>query len=285
MTTYAVTGTSGHLGRLIVEHLRTRGVPESSIVALARTTSKVADLAAEGITTRYADYTDAASLDTALEGVDRLILVSGSEVGQRFAQHSAVIAAAERAGVSRIVYTSLLKADTSTLGLAPEHLATEQALAASPIPATILRNSWYLENYTGNIEQYRTTGTVLGATANATITAATRADYAEAAAAAAIQDSEGQIYELAGAPFTFDDLAAVVSTATDTAIEHRNVTVEELTDALVAATGMDQATAGFWASVDESIARGDLHSDSADLATLLGRAPHTLTDAVKAAVA
>lgn len=284
MTTIAITGTSGHLGRLVVEHLLSRDVPAADIVAVARTTSKVDDLAERGVQVRFGDYDDASSLDSALQGVDRLVLVSSSEVGKRVAQHAAVIAAAERAGVSRIVYTSILKADTSTLGLAPEHVATEKALGASAIPATVLRNSWYLENYTGQLRQYLATGTILGATDGAALTAGTRSDFADAAAVAAIQDADGVTYEIGGVSFTFDDLARTLSEATGTAVAHRNVSVDELSATLQEAAGMDAGTAGFWASIDGSIAKGDLHTDSTDLERLIGRAPTSLETAVRASL-
>ncbi|WP_062515995.1 NAD(P)H-binding protein [Demequina gelatinilytica] len=283
MTTYAVTGASGHLGRLVVESLLARGVAATDIVAIARTTAKAADLAERGVDVRFGDYDDAASLDSALVGVDRLVLVSASEVGRRVPQHQAVIAAAERADVSRIVYTSLLGAATTSNPLAPEHVATEQALAASPIPATVLRNSWYLENYTGQIGTYTATGTVLGATGGATIAAATRADYAEAAAVAALQDAEGDTYELGGARFTLDELASAVATATGSPVAASDVTVDQLA-ATFQEVGMDAGTAGFWASIDGSIAKGELDTTSTALEDLIERPATSLADAVAAAV-
>ncbi|WP_062523036.1 NAD(P)H-binding protein [Demequina silvatica] len=282
MTTYAVTGASGQLGRLIVESLLARGTAPADVVAIARTTAKVEDLAARGVAVRHGDYTDAGSLDAALAGVDRLVLVSGSEVGQRAAQHANVIAAAERTGVARIVYTSLLGADTTSNPLAPEHVATEEALAASAIPATILRNSWYLENYTGQLATYEQTGTVLGATGGATIAAATRADYAEAAAVALLQEQEGDTYELAGTRFTLADLAEAASTVTGAEITHSDVTVEQLA-ATFQEVGMDAGTAGFWAAIDGSIAKGELDTDSTALEELIGRPATPLADAVAAA--
>ncbi|WP_062386432.1 NAD(P)H-binding protein [Demequina iriomotensis] len=284
MTTYAVTGASGQLGRLVVESLLARGIAATDVVALARTTAKAADLSARGVEVRFGDYDDAASLDSALAGVDRLVLVSASEVGKRVGQHRAVIAAAERAGVSRIVYTSLLGADSTSNPLAPEHVATEEALAASPIPATILRNSWYLENYTGQIGTYTATGTVLGATGGATIAAASRADYAEAAAAAAIQEQAGATYELAGTRFTLAELASTVTSATGTEVGHSDVSVEQLA-ATFEEVGMDAGTAGFWASVDASIAKGELDTESTALAELIGRPATSLADAVATAAA
>ncbi len=284
MTTYAVTGSSGQLGHLIVEHLLSRGTAASDIVAIARTTDKVADLAERGVTVRHGDYDAPESLDTALEGVDRLVLVSASEPGKRLPQHQAVIAAAEKAGVSRIVYTSLLKASDTSNPLAPEHAATEEALAASAIPATILRNSWYIENYTAQIPGYLSQGAITTATANARLSAATRSDYAEAAAVAALQDADGATYELGGDTFTMTNLAEAITTATNTDVRHHLVSVDELVGGMVQGAGMDEGTARFWASVDASIAKGELETDSTDLADLIGHEPTSMQDAVRAAL-
>jgi NAD(P)H dehydrogenase (quinone) len=284
MTTYAVTGASGRLGHLIVEKLIERGIKPTDIVAIARTTDKAADLAESGVHVRFGDYTDSASLDAALAGVDRLALVSSSEVGQRAAQHRAVIAAAKRAGVSHIAYTSLLRADATSNPLAGEHVATEQALASSGLPTTLLRNSWYFENYTGQLGQYTASGAILGATQNAALSAATRADFADAAAAALVEAKPGAVYELAGPSFTLTDLAAAITAATGTAVEYRDVSVEDLA-AAYEGFGMNAVTAGFFASVDSSIAKGDLFTDSGDLASVIGREPASLADAVAEAAA
>ncbi|MFV0451447.1 MAG: NmrA family NAD(P)-binding protein [Propioniciclava sp.] len=283
MTTYAVTGASGQLGRLIVRALLERHVPPADIVALARDTTKVADLAAAGVRTRLADYDRPETLAPALDSVDRLVLVSGSEVGKRATQHAAVLAAAEAAGVQRIAYTSLLKADTSTVVLAAEHVATEEALAASPIETTLLRNTWYTENYLGQIADYTARGAIVAAAGDAQLTTATRADLAEAAAAAVTAETVGAVYELGGSTFTFAELASAITTATGTEVLYTPVSVADLTAAMVAG-GLDEGTAGFWASVDASIARGDLFTSSTDLADLIGRAPTSLAQAVTDAV-
>lgn len=283
MTTYAVTGASGQLGRKIVQSLLDLHISPFDVIALARDTAKVEDLAELGVRTRRADYNEPASLDAALEGVDRLVLVSGSEVGQRAAQHKAVLEAAEKAGVQRIAYTSLLKADSSSLGLAPEHVATEEMLTASSIETTFLRNSWYTENYTAQIPGYVERGAIVGAAGDAQLSTATRGDFADAAAAAITADTVKPVYELAGATYTFAELAAAISAATGKDVVYTNVTVEELAAGMVAA-GMDEGTAGFWASIDAGIAAGDLYTDSTDLADLIGRTPTTLEDAVKAAL-
>lgn len=284
MTTYAVTGASGHLGRLVIEALIARGIAPADIVAIARSTGKVSDLADKGVTVRFGDYDDDASLDAALKGADRLLLVSASEPGKRVAQHQAVITAAKNSGVGHLVYTSLLAAPTTTNPLAGEHVATEALLAASGIPVTLLRNSWYFENYTGQIDQYTASGAILGATENATLSAATRADYADAAAVALIQAKAGSVYELGGPSFTLTDLAEAITAATGTTVVYRDVTVPELATAYEG-FGMDAGTAGFFAAVDGSIAKGELFTDSGDLETLIGRTPTSLAAAVAAAVA
>ncbi len=283
MTTYAVTGASGQLGRKIVLALLDLHVSPFDVIALARDTAKVEDLAALGVRTRAADYEQPATLDVALEGVDRLVLVSSSEVGKRAAQHANVIAAAEAAGVSRIVYTSLLKADSSSLGLAPEHVATEELLAKSPLETAALRNSWYTENYTGQIGSYIERGSIVAAAGDASVSSATRGDFADAAAAAVTADSVKPVYELAGTTYTFAELAAAITTVTGSEVSYHAVSVEELAAGMVAA-GMDEGTAAFWAGTDAGIAQGDLYTESTDLAELIGREPTSLEDAIRAAV-
>ncbi|KJC63997.1 SDR family oxidoreductase [Agreia bicolorata] len=285
MTTYAVTGASGPFGRHAIASLIESGVAAGDIVALVRTPSKVADLAEQGVEVRTADYSAPDTLAGALAGVDALLLVSGSEVGQRVAQHTNVIEAAKAAGVSRIVYTSVLRADTTELVLAPEHKATEEALRASGVAFTILRNGWYIENYLGQVEQYRATGEIVGASGDGRVSAATRADFAAAAAAALVQQGhENAVYELGGAPaFTMSDLAAALSSATGTTIVYRDVTPEENT-AILESVGLDAGTAGFVTALEVATSRGDLFTESRDLQRLLGRESTPLVDAIAAAV-
>ncbi|RZT84973.1 NAD(P)H dehydrogenase (quinone) [Pseudonocardia sediminis] len=284
MTTYAVTGATGHLGALVVENLIERGVPAADVVAVVRTPSKAEALVTRGATVREGDYSRPETLPAALAGVDVLLLVSGSEVGQRVAQHGAVIDAAVAAGVGRIVYTSVLRADTTPLVLAPEHKATEELLRASGIPFTILRNGWYTENYTGRIGEYLSRGVIVGAAGDGRVAAATRADYAAAAVEALVGDGHaGAVYELAGAPFTLKELAAEIAAATGTEVVYSDVTVAELVGILQGA-GLDEGTAGFVAALDEATARGDLDASDADLTRLIGRPATLLADAVRAAV-
>ncbi len=161
MTTYAVTGATGHFGRLAIESMLEAGVAPADVIAIARTPAKLGDLVARGIDVRAADYAQPETLPGALAGVERLLLVSGSEVGQRVAQHGNVIDAAKAAGVTRIVYTSFLRADTNQNALAPEHKATELLLAASGLEHIALRNGWYIENYIDQLSQYLAQGEIV----------------------------------------------------------------------------------------------------------------------------
>ncbi|MGR7025713.1 NAD(P)H-binding protein [Geodermatophilus sp. URMC 62] len=283
MTTYAVTGATGHLGRRAVEELLERGVAAGDVVAVARRPEAADGLAARGVQVREGDYSRPETLPPALAGVDRLLLISGSEPGQRVAQHRAVIEAAAVAGVQRIVYTSIAHADTSTNPLAEEHRGTEEALRGAGVPATVLRNSWYVENYTSQLDTYLATGEILGAAGEGRVSIAPRADYAVAAAAALLADDEGTVVrELGGPGVTLADLAAAVSEVTGTTVRYRDVPAEQLVAALQAA-GLDAGTAGFVAAIDTSIARGELDTGDADLAALLGRPVTPLVEAVRAA--
>lgn len=280
----AITGATGHLGRLVVNKLKAN-VPAENIVALVRTPAKAADL---GVTVREADYNQPETLNQALAGIDTLLLISGSEVGQRVAQHHNVIQAAKKAGVQRIVYTSLLRANTSPLSLAAEHYATEEDLQASGIPFTSLRNGWYTENYTGSIPGALAGGALIGSAGDGKISFAPRADYAEAAVAVLTgAGHEGKIYELAGdQPYTLSDLAAEVSRQTGKTIPYQNLPESDYAAAL-ASFGLPQAVAQSIAGWDVDAAQGALFDDGRQLSSLIGRPTTPLStvvaDALKSA--
>lgn len=286
MTTYLVTGTSGHLGRLVVRSLLDLGVSPADVVATARDTATIADLAELGVVVRRADYTDPASLDAAFAGVDRALLVSSSAVGERVAHHAAVIEAAGAAGVELLGYTSITRATTSGLLLAEEHAATEKLLADAGLPTVLLRNSWYLENYTEQLPTTLEHGAVLGAAGAGRVTAATRADYAAAAAAALVADDQaGRVHELGGdVAFTLAEYAAWVSEASGTPVAYRDLPAADHTAVLVSA-GVPEGFAAVLTDSDLGIARGDLHTDTGDLAGLLGRPTTTPLEAIRAALA
>lgn len=282
MPTYAVTGASGPLGHRVVEELLTRGVPAGDVVAIVRTPGKVADLAARGVQVRQADYTDAAALQTALQGTDRLLLVSGSEVGQRVAQHTNVLQAAKAAGVELLVYTSAPKADDTPLPLAPDHIATERLIADSGLPAVVLRNNWYLENYDQQITQAAQTGTLTGSSGSGRIAAATRADYAAAAVAVLTADSPAPgVLELGGDDaFTLADLAATVSTVAGRDVTYTDLTPEQHLRSLLDA-GLPEGTAQFVVGLDQAIAQGALDTGSTALSELTGRPTTPLSSHVR----
>ncbi|WP_448072742.1 SDR family oxidoreductase [Georgenia yuyongxinii] len=283
MPTYAVTGATGHLGRLVLDQLLERGVAPADVLVLARTPEKAADLAARGVQVREADYDRPETLGPALAGVDKLLLISGSEVGGRVQQHTNVVEAARNAGVSRILYTSMLRASTSTLVLAPEHKGTEEVIAASGLSYTFLRNPWYVENYTDQVATYLAQGTILHATGEGRIALGTRPELAEAAVVALLEDVEGDVvYELGGPSYSIADLAAAITEVAGRSVEAEAVSAEELTAALTAA-GLDEGLVGFLVTVDRNIADGDLDNDTDDLARLLGRPVGSLADAVRAA--
>ena len=275
----AVTGATGQLGRLVVSNLKGK-VPAAGtdIIALARSAAKAVDL---GVTVREADYTQPETLDRAFVGVDTLLLISSSEVGQRMAQHHNVIEAAKKAGVKRIVYTSLLHADTSPLSLANEHRATEAELKASGIAFTILRNGWYTENYTGSISGALAGGAFLGSAGDGKISSATRADYAEAAVAVLTGEGhEGKTYELAGdEAFTLRDLAAEVSRQTGKEISYKNLPEAEYA-ATLTGFGLPEPLAQAIAGWDVAASQGALFDDSHQLSTLIGRPTTPLREAV-----
>ena len=284
MANYAVTGASGHLGRQVVQELIMRGVPAGEIVGVVRTPGKAADLTDRGIHVREGDYSRPETLTGAFADVKRLLLVSGTEVGERVAQHAAVIEAARAVGVERVLYTSILHANTTNNPLAPDHKATEEILRGSGISFTLLRNAWYTENYTDQLPQYLERGEIVGAAGSGRVSGATRADYAAAAAAALIREEGGDaVYELGGAPFSFGELAATISQVTGRTVTYRSLSTTDYVAALQGA-GLDPGTAGFIAALDESIKRGELETDSDDLVQLAGRPTTPLDDAIRLSV-
>jgi len=275
--TIAITGATGQLGRLVLDSLKNR-VPAADLVALVRSPAKAADL---GVAAREADYDRPETLDRALAGVRTLLLISGPVVGVRVAQHRNVIEAAKQAGVTRVVYTSALHADSSPLDVAPDHRATEADLKASGVPYTILRNGWYTENYTGSIPGALAAGAFIGSASDARISSATRADYAEAAAAVlAGGGHEGRTYELAGdEAWTLSDLAAEISRQTGRTIPYTNLPAAEYAKVL-ASVGLPEGLARAIAGWDVAAAQGALFDDSRQLSRLIGRPTTPLSVAV-----
>ncbi|MGO2353476.1 MAG: SDR family oxidoreductase [Marinomonas foliarum] len=278
-----ITGASGQLGRLVIDSLLEK-TAASNIVAAVRSPEKVADLAEKGVQVRQANYTDQDSLVAAMQGVKKVLLISSSEVGQRAEQHQNVINAAKQADVALIAYTSILKADTSPLILAQEHVATEKMLADSGVPHVLLRNGWYSENYTMSVEAALEHG-VVGCAGDGKLSTASRADYAEAAATVLLQDGQaGKVYELAGDnAFTLSEYAEAISKVTGKTVSYQNVPEAEYTKILVG-VGLPEGFAAVLADSEAGAAKGGLFSDSKALSTLIGRPTTSIEDSIKAAL-
>lgn len=278
----AVTGATGQLGSLVVNALKAR-TASSNIVALVRKPEKAASL---GVEARAFDYSQPEALPAALAGIDALLLVSSNEIGQRGPQHRNVIEAAKKAGVSWIVYTSLLHADTSAItALSGEHLDTEAVLKASGVDYTILRNGWYTENYTGSVAGAVQGGAFLGSAGAGRISSATRADYAEAAAVVLTTPGHrNKTYELAGdVAYTLADLAAEISRQTGKTIPYKNLPEAEYAKVLEG-FGLPAGLAAAFAGFDAGAAQGALYDKAGELSRLLGRPTTSLATAVSAAL-
>ncbi|MET4095406.1 SDR family oxidoreductase [Arthrobacter sp. UYCu712] len=281
-----ITGASGQLGRHVVEALLERNVPASDIVATGRSVGKLADFAARGVQVRAMDYTDPASVAAALRGARTVLLISGSEVGQRVEQHRNVIEAAKAEGVELVAYTSIANADTTGMKLAAEHQATEALLQKSGVPFALLRNGWYLENYTEQLPGTLAQGAVAGSAGDGRVSAASRADYAQAAAAVLTADGQaGKVYELGGDhAFTMAELAAEISAAAGKPVTYQDMPAADYAG-MLAGVGVPEAFADILADSDLGIARGDLLVTSGDLQKLIGRPATKLAQAVRSAVA
>lgn len=278
-----VTGATGQLGGLVIDALL-ETVPARSIVAGVRQPghAAAAALREKGVETRIADYARPETLASALAGIDRLLLISGNEIGQRPQQHRNVITAAKDAGVGLIAYTSILRADTSALFLAKEHRDTEAALAQSGVPFVLLRNGWYTEVYALRIPQALRSGTLVGAAGDGRISSAARADYARAAATVlAGEDHAGRIYELAGdESFSLAEFALALAEASGVPIVYKNVPQDDLRQAALAA-GVPEIFAMAMADTDAGVAKGALLENGRHLSRLIGRPTTPFRDTVK----
>lgn len=281
----AVTGATGHLGGLVIDKLL-ESRPAASLVAIVRDAAKAQPLAAKGVQVRVASYEDRAAMESALTGVETLLLVSGSEVGQRVPQHVNVIDAARAAGVGRVVYTSAPKATTSELVVAAEHKATEEYLTASGLDYTIVRNGWYTENYVPQVETARETGTVLAAVGDGRVASASRIDYAEGAAAVLVGEGHsGKVYEFSGDhAWDYDELAATIGQIIGKPVAYQRVDAPTLVETLVG-TGMPEEVAQSMAALDANIADGLLAGATGELSALIGRPTTSLKDGLLAALA
>ncbi|EGT4355073.1 SDR family oxidoreductase [Cronobacter sakazakii] len=267
----AITGATGQLGQRVIDTLLNT-VAAQEIVAIVRNPAKAAALSARGVQVRAADYNDAAALTAALAGVEKVLLISSSEIGQRATQHRNVIDAAKTAGVKLIAYTSLLHADRSPLGLAEEHVATEKMLADAGIPYVLLRNGWYTENYLASVPPALEHGVFIGSAGDGKIASASRQDYAEAAAKVLTLDNQaGRVYELAGDhAWTLRDLTALLSKETGKTVAYQNLSEADFAAALTGA-GLPEGFAKLLADSDIGASKGGLFDDSRQLSALIGR--------------
>ena len=274
--TIAITGATGQLGQLALAAIKARG---GSAVALARDPSKVTGEA------RAFDYTKPET-HGALKGVSVLVLISSNDFNDRVGQHKAVIAAAKAHGVGHVIYTSILKGDASPMILAADHIGTEAALKESGLAHTVLRNGWYIENYTGALGAAIEHGAMIGSADQGLISAAARADYAEAIAAVALDPAlQGQVHELAGdVPFTMAAMAAVVARVSGKPVAFVNLPKADYAKALEG-FGLPAPVAAIFADSDDQSARGALFDDSRTLSRLIGRPTTPMADVIAAALA
>jgi NAD(P)H dehydrogenase (quinone) len=278
-----ITAATGQLGRLVIAGLLKR-VPAGSIVAAVRDVAKAADLARLGVQVRHADYTDPASLEAAFQGAGKVLLISSSALGERVQQHRNAIDAAVRAKVGLLAYTSVLRADSSILGLAAEHRETEAALRSSGLRTTLLRNGWYMENYTAGLGAALEHGAILGSAGQGRIAAAARADYAEAAAVALTLAEPQPVYELSGdSAFTLPDLAAEASRQSGKPVSYQDLPQAEYEQALLG-FGLPAGLAHLLADSDAGAAKGALDDKGGVLSALIGHPTQTLADAVRVAL-
>ncbi|MHD0623779.1 SDR family oxidoreductase [Citrobacter koseri] len=277
----AITGATGQLGQHVIDTLL-KTVPASQIAAIVRNPAKADALTRLGVTVRQADYSDEAAFTAALQGIDRLLLISSSEVGQRAAQHRNVINAAIAANVKFIAYTSLLHADRSPLGLHVEHVETEKMLADSGIPYALLRNGWYTENYLASAPATLEHGVFIGAAGEGKIASATRADYAASAARVISEEGHaGKVYELAGDEgWTLSQLAAELAKQSGKKVVYQNLSEADFAAALKG-VGLPAGLADMLADSDAGAAKGGLFDDSHTLSALIGRPTTSLAESVK----
>ncbi|PZM91093.1 MAG: NAD(P)-dependent oxidoreductase [Actinobacteria bacterium] len=269
------------MGVRCVRGVPARGVPAGGVIAAGAGPAKAGGLPARGVIVRHAGYDQPETLPAAFAGTHRLLLISSNQVGRRVVQHRAVVAAAQQIGVELFAYTSLLRADTSQMILAEEHRVTEELIRDAGLPYVFLRNGWYLENYTSALAPALTRGVLLGAAGDGRISAASRADFAAAAAAVlAGGDHANRVYELGGdTAFTMAELAAEVSRQAGTRVVYQNLSVDDYRAALIAG-GLPESEATVLADADAGVARGELATDSRQLRELIGRPTTTLAQAV-----
>ncbi|TGS14404.1 SDR family oxidoreductase [Mesorhizobium sp. M2E.F.Ca.ET.209.01.1.1] len=270
---FLVTGATGQLGELVIDALLGR-LSADRIVAATRSPLSIEAqrLRSKGVDVRVVDYREPELVAAAFEGMERLLLISGTDAHARVQQHRNAITAAEQAGIELIVYTSVLRAPESALAVAQDHRQTEADLVASRVPHAILRNGWYTENYLASLRSALDRGVLFGCARDGRICSAARADYAEAAAIVlSTDDHVGRVYELAGdEAFTLDELASQAASISGQPIVYRDLSPSEYRDKLRAA-GLRDELADLLVDSDACAAKGALEDCSRQLSVLIGR--------------
>lgn len=278
-----VTGATGQLGRLVIDALLKR-VPASEITAAVRSPEKAADIAARGVRVVRADYNAPETLGPALVGTGRLLIISGNEFGQRVEQYERLIAAASAAGVGFIAYTSIINVDGNPMYLGADHKVAERLIVETGLPYAFLRNGWYNENYVTAFQSGAAHGTMIGAAGEGRISAAARADYAEAAAVVLAEGREG-VFELGGSEaFTMAGLAGVVGAVAGRPVNHTNLEPDAYA-AQLKGFGVPEGMADALADSDRYAAEGWLYTESRTLEELIGRRSTPIAETVKVVLA
>ncbi|GAB3297870.1 SDR family oxidoreductase [Pseudoclavibacter terrae] len=277
-----ITGATGQLGTLVIDSLLERGAAPADILAGGRNVERLEQLAAKGVRTAVIDYARPETAAAAISAGDTVVLISGNEVGTRVAQHETIIDAAKTAGAARIIYTSVLGGDPDALILAPEHVATESLIRESGLPATVVRNGWYTENYVADIAQGETTGVIANSAGTGRVASASRADYASGIAAVALEDGhEGKVYEFSGdKAWDFDEFAKTLADAIGRDVEYRALTTQEHRAALTS-NGVDERAIDFITGLDTNIRDGALGLTTGDLSRVSGRPTTPLAETLR----
>jgi NAD(P)H dehydrogenase (quinone) len=279
--TIAIIGATGKLGALTIDGLLQRGVPAGDVLAFGRTSDRLAELAGRGLRTAVVDLDDVTGTAKALDGAEKVLLVSFGP-GDRVAQHGRAIEAARQAGVPHLVYTSGLGAPTTILELAADHKATEELVTASGIPATFLRNGWYTENHLQDFAQARERGVIANSIGSGRIATAPRKDFAEAAAVVlSTPGHEGKAYELSGdTAWSFEEFAATAREVLGTPVHYQSLTGEQEREQLLA-LGLDEGTAGFLVTLNANLRDGAMAPTPGDLSRLIGHPTEPLATTLK----
>ncbi|WP_328502719.1 SDR family oxidoreductase [Streptomyces sp. NBC_00457] len=280
-----VTGATGALGRHVIEGLLKK-VPAEQITAVVRSEEKGADYASRGIKLAIADYSKPETLDGVFAAGDKVLFISGSEIGQRVPQHTAVVEAAKKAGVALLAYTSVLGAPEADFRLAAEHQVTEKLILESGLPHVFLRNGWYNENYTEQLAPVLQHNAVVQAAGDGRVASAARADYAAAAVVVLTEEGhENKAYELSGdTAWSYAEYAAELSKQTGKEIVYQNVPAEAYQGILTGAAGLPEPLAATLVDVDKAVERGRLAGTSGQLSKLIGRPTTPIAESIAAAL-